>query len=470
MSAGAHASQSPSTEPYSPERRTALVLSGVGTAGLYHAGVLRALHEAGVKIDVVAGRGMGAVSSLFAAIDGAQHLWDAKGFWRAQPSRTFYAWDPILHLLVLSVGAAAIVVLLPLAAMAAGLVVFPLDFVLSMMGLSDGGLVAWYVGLAQLAFASEALPTWLPRIAVLLLTVSAAVAIGGAWTRARERRALGPFWWRLVPAPLSASTTVAHCWTCIWDLLRGAAAVKQPSAQELGRRYTEVLAEGLGQPGFRELLVTVHDLDAKRDLVFALVRQERRRQLVHRATSPEAAGRRAEVMDLSGVARDHLADAIAASLSIGVATEPHVIAFPSESYWRGEQHRLCDRPGTLVRLIEELAAIDVHQIVLVTPAPETSGPHTLTAPRIDGRGRLGGYVQSDEAAIVRDIEHGIVDGVQVFTIRPAHNPFGPFDFEGGFDDRSDRRRPPAELMQQGYEDAYHQFIEPVVGASGERVG
>ena len=27
-----------------------------------------------------------------------------------------------------------------------------------------------------------------------------------------------------------------------------------------------------------------------------------------------------------------------------------------------------------------------------------------------------------------------------------------------------------ELMSQGYEDAYHQFIEPVVGASGDAVG
>ena len=25
-------------------------------------------------------------------------------------------------------------------------------------------------------------------------------------------------------------------------------------------------------------------------------------------------------------------------------------------------------------------------------------------------------------------------------------------------------------MSRGYEDAYHQFIEPVVGATGERVG
>ena len=59
---------------------------------------------------------------------------------------------------------------------------------------------------------------------------------------------------------------------------------------------------------------------------------------------------------------------------------------------------------------------------------------------------------------------------RIFTIRPAHNPIGPFDFAGGYDDRSDRRQPLDELMSRGYEDAYRQFIEPVVGASGERVG
>src|SRR5205823_13955984 len=68
---------------YSPQLRTALVLSGTGTAGAYHAGVLRALHEAGVKLDVVAGRGIGAIGALFSAIDGAQRLWDEKGFWRS---------------------------------------------------------------------------------------------------------------------------------------------------------------------------------------------------------------------------------------------------------------------------------------------------------------------------------------------------------------------------------------------------
>jgi len=55
---------------YSTRLRTALVLTGSGTAGAYHAGVLRALHEAGVKIDIVAGRGVGAAGAFFAAVDG----------------------------------------------------------------------------------------------------------------------------------------------------------------------------------------------------------------------------------------------------------------------------------------------------------------------------------------------------------------------------------------------------------------
>ena len=47
----------------------------------------------------------------------------------------------------------------------------------------------------------------------------------------------------------------------LWDLLRGAAQVRQPAPDDLGRRYIELLTENLGQPGFRELLIAAHDLD-----------------------------------------------------------------------------------------------------------------------------------------------------------------------------------------------------------------
>src|SRR5262252_1417521 len=48
---------------YSPKRRTALVLSGAGTSGAYHAGVLKALDECGVKIDLVVGSGVGTIAA-----------------------------------------------------------------------------------------------------------------------------------------------------------------------------------------------------------------------------------------------------------------------------------------------------------------------------------------------------------------------------------------------------------------------
>jgi hypothetical protein len=57
----------------------------------------------------------------------------------------------------------------------------------------------------------------------------------------------------------------------------------------------------------------------------------------------------------------------------------------------------------------------------------------------------------------------------LFVIRPPHNPLGPLDFAGVYDERSDRVQSLSELLDRGYEDAYRQFIEPVVGAGGERI-
>jgi hypothetical protein len=40
---------------------------------------------------------------------------------------------------------------------------------------------------------------------------------------------------------------------------------------------------------------------------------------------------------------------------------------------------------------------------------------------------------------------------------------------GCYDERSDRAVTLGELIDRGYQDAYRQFIDPVVGASGERL-
>ncbi len=428
----------PFAETYSPRLRTALVLTGTGTAGAYHAGVLRALHEAGVKLDIVAGRGIGAVSALFAAIDGSERLWEDKGFWRAAAVESLYPWRLGPRLVVCSVAAALAIVAIPVAAVALGLIVFPIDFLLKLAGVGGAnGLVAAYLHAAESAFAPEALPTWLPRLVVIVLTAAGVAVLVNA-RQAEPAHVSEGWWWRALSAPLSATAAVDHAWRAMWDLIRGAAAVRQPRVTDLARRYTEMLAENFGQPGFRELLITAHDVDTHRDLV-------------------------------SGIGRDHLPDAIAAALTLPLATEWHRITFAPDEYWRGETHRLCDRPAGLIRLVDELIDVGVEQIVLVSAAPEAPGPHALAHPRLDGRGRLGEYLQSAEAAVVRDATTTTA-GVRIFTIHPAHNPIGPFDFAGGYDDRSRRRQPLTELLTLGYEDAYHQFIEPIVAASGERVG
>ena len=53
--------------------------------------------------------------------------------------------------------------------------------------------------------------------------------------------------------------------------MRGAASIARPGPTDLGQLFTDLLKENLGQPGFRELLVVTHDLDARRDLVFSLL-------------------------------------------------------------------------------------------------------------------------------------------------------------------------------------------------------
>ena len=84
------------------------------------------------------------------------------------------------------------------------------------------------------------------------------------------------------------------------------------------------------------------------------------------------------------------------------------------------------------------------------------------------RGRAADPLAAFESAGVRDaIEHWHGRFLGLFVIRPAHNPLGPLDFAGVYDERSDRVHTLGELLDRGYEDAYRQFIEPVVAASGD---
>jgi hypothetical protein len=461
---------------YSTRLRTAIVLTGSGTAGAYHAGVLRAVHEAGVKIDLVAGRGVGAVGAFFAAVDGGTRLWEPSGLWRSPSAKRFYRWRLPLRIAGWSLIVAAAVFAVPLALLGLAVLIGVAGLLLNLVGLDAAAatLRATFSGWLDALFTPAALPTSIPRLVLFVLLIGvAALAIGvlSSSIRARARRRTRPaIMWRLLGSPLTSSVITERTLAELWNLIRGAAPLAAPRTGDLAGRYVELLAENLGQPGFRELLVTVHDMDARRDVVFALLGQAHRARFFGRPGAAENLVRALESFDLSGASRDHAFDALAAALSLPVATEPHLVPYSAEGPWRGETHRLCDRPGSLGRLLREVAAAGAEQVILVSAASPAARAHELSTGRADLRGRAGEHLGSSEAADLADVlEHFAGRFAGLFVIRPPHNPLGPLDFAGVYDERSDRVQSLSELLDRGYEDAYRQFIEPVVGAGGEPI-
>lgn len=455
---------------YSPRGRTALVLSGTGTAGAYHAGVLKALGEAGVRIDVVAGCGIGAVGALLAAVDSAEQLWGERDPWRSAEVARFYGWRAAPRRLVGLAG----VVLLALVAWTAGrwlvdqpwavqlgqrldqaiesLIAGPTTDVGPAAPVRGGpGGAAWVIGgLALLALAGG-LVGWLIQTR--------------RRRRAGARRARGARAWRLVFPALSAGPLQRWTTRILWRALGGTGRLAPPPVGELSERYADLLADSLGQPGYRELVLVAHDLDARADLIFALLAGPYR-QAFFGSTGPEAR-QLLTAIDLAGAGRRHVLDAVWGAVALPEATLPHVVRFDPEGPWRGETHRLGHRPEALGGLLEALQRMGVEQAILVVATSSVPGPHGLGPARRDLRGAVGELLASREVAAVRDVLMWSADRLPLFVIQPTYNPVGPLDLRGAYDERSDRWFPVAELVYRGYEDAYRQFIEVALGPQDE---
>ncbi len=128
----------------------------------------------------------------------------------------------------------------------------------------------------------------------------------------------------------------------------------------------------------------------------------------------------------------------------------------------------CDRPAAIVRLLEEVSAAGVEQVILVTSDVALHARTRSRARLVDPRARLADYLAGAEASAARDALTALFDRFSgVFQIQPMHNAARPV--------RS-RRVPTtsvptacqtlAELARSATRTPMRQFIEPVVG--GER--
>ncbi len=440
---------------YSTRLRTALVLTGSGTSAAYHAGVLRALHEAGVKIDLTAGRGVGVIGALFAAVDGGARLWDRRRHLE-RPGR-----QPVLSASARPAGGS----------LGAGrrrgrsracrssFSPWPCSSrssacLLTLVGLGAAATVvtSGYARWIEIIFAPTAMPTVVPRLALfaalIALAALCASAIPAALSGSR-RRSAGGLAGRILGGPLTTAAVSGRCATELWRLVRGGAQAPPPSRVELGRRYLELLSDNLGQPGFRELVLTTHDLDARRDLVFALLHPRLRARFFSRVSvAAGASSGRGGAGRPSGTRAGGRRQSSARSLrsrragtrsparrhgrGAGRSRSP-----PTRTCCRsarkdrgeGETHRLGDRPGSLQRLIEEVAAAGAEQVILVSASPPPAHAHELSGSRGDLRGRAAEQLAAFESATLRDaLEQFTGRFAGLFVVRPIAQSAGPARF------------------------------------------
>ena len=455
---------------HSVQRRVGVVLTGSGTAAAYHAGVLRAIAESGIQVDVIAAHGAGVLTALATAIDGGPRVWDPGGPWTQARLHGAYRFRPSLRAAAWALGACFLLLLTPLAVLVLAAVVYGLATLASLVSLPSAAqaLVGWYAGLLTWLFDPPMMPTIVPRLLVLGVLAIAAVLGTAAWRAARaeptRRRTSGAFWWQLLSWPLDPAEPSTTAVTELWRLVHGASSAARPALPELGRRYVDVLTDNFGQPGFHEVLIAAHDLDAGRDIVGGVLAAQGRAAMERRRAGIDE--RQAECLDFTGPQREALGAFLIGAFRLPVLTAPAIVEFAADSYWRGERHRICDRPDLAIRLVDELVAMGIEQIVVVSPAAEPGGPHHLLPAPAALRARMGEVVRSFESAATSEaVAAAHAGGAQVVVIRPDHNPIGPFDFEGVYDARSDRRHTVAELLHQGYADAYHHLIEPMIAAS-----
>lgn len=474
---------------YSPKRRTALVLAGSGTSGAYHAGALKALDESGVKLDLIVGSGAGAVAAAYGAAAGGPRLYEAGGFWHDATWESFYRLKTPLRLGLLLLGVSFGVFLLPLAlALLAGLLV-PLVLVAD---LAAPGLSARLVGFVAAVPTAMRIP-YLAALSVpiFVLSVIAILYVGGTYVRAPRRFA------ESLESLLDARRARQRLARGLWEIARGSASsAHPPSEAELGRRYVALVAENLGQPGFRELILRTADLETGAVLPFVILQDAYRDAFAATRTR----GARSRLPGIPGAVdlradgyADLFLDAVLTGVLPPMVAPVQRLAFPKGGIHAGEVHRLTDAAVAAGSGISEALAAGAEQVIVVsaapvnpTPSARRRGPRAVadallstlerqaveadvrTAERINRMVEaLGHRVEGGRSAWQDPATGRVYRDFALYVVRPERRPFGPLELEGAQDPATEAQAGPADLIDLGYRDAYRMFVEPVVGAAPE---
>lgn len=464
------------------------MFTGSGTAGAYHAGVLRALDESGVKIDVVVGSGIGTIAAAFSAVAGGGKLYGAGGFWDGVGWKALYRVRLALRTTLLLLGSAYGVFLLPLALAVVAGVLFPLALIADLLWPGVFGRV-----LGELAAAPAILRgPYLAALAAPVFALSVIATVATLRALARDRRRFA----ESLESVLDAERGRERLARALWEIARGPALSDAPPAEaELGKRYVALCAENVGQPGFRELILRAADLEAGGALDFVLLQDAHRTSFAAARTR----GPRSRLeglpgaVDLRAPGYDTLFfDAVMAGLLPPLVAPVRRVAFPKGGIHGGETHRLLDSTLTSGCGLAEALAAGAEQVIVASPTPEEpTPPARRRGPRAQADGALAllerQSVDRDVAEaerinrMVQTLGHETASGrawqdpatgrlyreFALYQVRPERRGLGPLEWDGASDPSTEVLETSADLMERGYKDAYRLFVEPVVGALPE---
>ena len=462
---------------HSAKQRTAVVFAGSGASGAYHAGVLKALDEAGVKIDLLVGSGVGVLAATFGAAASGSTLYGDQGLWREiSARRVFRLRSAFRFLRALGLVALSAFLVPALLALLLGLLLpafLAVDFARPgfMTSLSQM-IVALAPALRLFFIFALAAPTFLGFLFVLFSIASALKT---------SRRRLG----ETVESAFDLSGIEDEIARRLWEVARGPALNERaPATSEVGRQFAALVAENAGQPGFRGLVLRAANLDTRKPLVLKVVPPEKSR-------GPLPTGsERDEPLDLTdATAAPLLYDVVATAFATTPLSSPRRVRLPKQGVFGGEIHRIAEASGITGSGMSEAIALGADRIVLVTatardpgPLADRRGPKALAAAflALQERNAIEADLRQTERLnrIVDTVGHQKSTGerewqdpvtgrrfrsIEIHVVRPRRSLLGPLDLDGAVDPSNEVETTLLDWLDEGHRDAHRCFLDAALG-------
>lgn len=426
---------------FSPRRRTAVVLAGEGIGAAYLVGAMRALDAAGVRIDVVLGRGAGALVAAFSGlsaedkIDGEGGLLDAAS--RVRPFRIAAVYRFAALSLAISFAFFAAPALLGLVSVVALPVQALLHGLFPAAAVSSPGLLSHLVAAVE--------PYYLPAVALPLIVLFAVLSVRAL--RLLRREGLET----LLPRPFDLDPLEQILSARLWQISRGTATEERPRHRRaLSEAYVKLLTSGFGQQGFREIVLYALDTDTGEEVPFVALKERFGKKMA----SDLDPGRK-EPIDLAGEGGSILFDVLLAAVTPpGLAPEV-AIPLPRGTKLGGEVHRFASSLSTGGETLPDAVAAGAEQVFYVTSAAASSRVSGNLWERISTSGL--------KASLERDLVWAAErTQVPVFVVRPDSERLAPYELSGR-PQLGGGRLSPSALVDQGARDVERLFVRPVLG-------